>query len=167
MFLPRFSGQFKLPQISQGFLEKLYQRIDNGLFSNAPKSRNNYNVVSKTENSLHFQSSNILSSIYIGLNDVKIELNETNSTISFTVSYWGWAKYCIFLSLFIGIFIVSGYFLLSFSEGSSHTSGPYFFPFVMFFCIVWPWLLIRLHRGPARKRLIGILSELNETPKST
>ncbi len=168
-FQPRYSGSHKPESLCNDFIQKLRARVNKGLFSMASSRRNQYKIVEQSETSLHFCSSSLLTGINIGLNDVQIQVDQTSGEIRYDVSYWTWAKYSIFLCLGIGL--VLGFFLLT------PLFGLYLFPkdqypplivmkvgiipMVIFWGLVWPWILIPLHKGPASKCLAKILDEVN------
>ncbi|MHC4116712.1 MAG: hypothetical protein ACYSWO_04310 [Planctomycetota bacterium] len=165
IFHPSFTGSFRPESFSQDFIEKLAERLRSGLFPAASDRRNQYEIATQSDGFIRFRSVNLLSGINLGPNDVSIEVDREKRQVSFKVTYWTWAKYCIGLGLIIGCFGVVGRYLLMPESYSSPNLDIVFWPSVIFWCVLWPWLLIPVHRGPARKCLTRILDEINSQGK--
>jgi hypothetical protein len=161
IFHPSFTGSYKPESFSQDFIEKLTERLRGGLFPTASDRRNRYEIATQSNGFIRFRSVNLLSGINIGLNDVSIQVDRDKKEVSFKVTYWTWAKYSVGLGLIIGCLGIAGRLLLMPESYSSPNFEVIFWPSILFWCFVWPWLLIAMHRGPARKCLTRILDEVN------
>ena len=168
-FSPHFSGVYKPEAIAGSFVENLAARVRKGLFPMASAQRNQYEIVGQAKDSLHFRSARLLTGITIGLNDVQIQVDRASGEIRYEVFYWTWAKYCIYLCLGIGG--ICGFCLMTplfglylFSKESYPSLAVIKFgvlPMTIFWGLIWPWILIPFHKGPASKCLTKILGEVN------
>jgi hypothetical protein len=161
LFIPRFTGEFTPEAISSAFLEKLAHRVRTGLFPMASPRRNAYRITTQTDNSLQFRSANLLTGINVGLNDVTVTIDNKTGSINYKVSYWTWATYCICLSLLIGVCLVGAKYYIPSGYYPDINENSLFWPLIVFCCLIWPWVLIAIHKGPARKCLNRILDEVN------
>lgn len=157
IFHPSFTGCFRPDHLSKDCVVTLTQRIHTGLFPAASPLRNRCVVESQSDDSLRFRSANTLAGINVGLNDVTIEVDKECRQVNYSVTYWTWARYCMGLALMLGLAIIAGrYWLIP-----APYHGPYvnvvFWPNVIFWCVIWPWLLIPLHKGSARKCLAFLM----------
>tara|TARA_B100000614_G_C14280119_1_gene383128 strand:+ start:42 stop:572 length:531 start_codon:yes stop_codon:yes gene_type:complete len=169
-FYPGYSGSYMPESLNEDFIWMLAARIDNGLLPKASNSRNNYEIVNVTDDSIRFRAVNFLTGINIGFNYVSIKINREAGTINYQVSFWSWARYCIFLCLGIGLALgvlflmpLMGLYLFSRSYyPSTEEIKDYCIPMVIFWGLLWPWILIVIHKRSAEKCLVKILEEVNE-----
>lgn len=169
IFYPGYSGSYKPESLRSDFIWMLAARVDKGLLPKTSKGRNKYEIVYATENTIRFRAVNFLSGINIGLNDVCIKVDREAGTIEYNVSFWTWARYCIFLCLGIGLAL--GVLFLMPLMGLYIFSRSYYpplaeikdwsFPMVIFWGVIWPWILIIVHKRSAEKYLIKILDDVN------
>ena len=165
-FEPHVSGEYRPPSLSSQLLDNLEERVRNGLFPMAKPRRNAYKVVSRTEDSLRFRSTNVLSGINVGLNDVSLTLDVDRGVARFDIRYWTWAKYGIGLCLSI-----FGLIVLLLTVGRALFPPAWFmnadrmpilkWTMLGFFGFAWPWILVAMHKRPVRRCLVGILDEVN------
>ena len=99
---------------------------------------------------------------------MRVQVDRAAGEVRYQVSFWTWASYGIYLCLGIGA--VAGFFALSplfglyiFPE-NQYPSLPIIrfmgIPMVVFWGLVWPWILIPCHKGPAARLLTRILDEV-------
>lgn len=164
-FHPSFGGLYKTDYLSPNFKRDLISRIESKRFiPGAPPERNQYEVAESTHTSLHFRSTNFMTSLNIGLNEVWLRIDPDRHEVEYMVLYWRWALYCIGIGLAMAVVFVAGEFLLP--EGwypPEHLRYTVFWPSVWFFTLLWPWLLIGWHKRPARRFLTRIFDEINES----
>ncbi|GEM_PF-3673916 len=168
---PAFSGIHKPESLQKDFIQKLAERINQGFLQIALPKRNRYEILEQTENSIHFHSVNVLTGITIGLNDVNIQVDKESNEIRFTVSYWTWAKFsfilCFSIAFLVGFFLMTPLFGIYLFSKESYPSlltiKTVIIPMVVFWGVIWPWLLIIMHKGPASKCLCRILDEVNKS----
>lgn len=171
LFRPRFSGTHRVGQVSHDLIPTLSNRLSTvGLLPLAPPRRNRYRVVRVARNGLHFRSTSLLTAINVGLNDVRLTVDPAQGAIRYEVSYWTWAKYAIALSF--GICLAIAAFMLPPAFGVSLLPAQYYgassqamlwigVPMLVFWGLVWPWILIAIHKRQAAKLLLRILDEVN------
>ena len=165
IFHPSFTGSFTPAHLSQDFIVNLAERLHTGLFPTASERRNQYEIETQSDDSLQFRSANLLSGINIGLNDVSIQVNREKGEVNYRVTYRTWAKHCIGLGLIIAFILVTGRYLLTPKSYSGQYVDMVFWPSVIFWCVIWPWLLIPIHKGSAKKCLNRVLDEVNSSVK--
>ncbi len=171
-FSPQFSGKIRIKSSGPAFLEKMKARIQSGLLMGRPHPRSRYAVTTHTARELAFRAADMKTAINVGLNDAVLRV-ATNNEIEYSVTYKRWAAYCVGVGLVIGTALVA--MLLwsraSIALGGNHLAADLSFggPIVSalvwaniaFWCLVWPWLLIAMHRPFARKLLDRIISEVD------
>jgi len=105
----------------------------------------------------------LLPRINIGINDVSLRIDGTNGEVHYRVLYPTWASYGIFLGMVIGIFFILGEFIFPADWYLPEPIKNYiFYPFVGFWCLICPWILIPMHKEPTRNLLIKIMDEANQ-----
>ena len=161
IFGSHFSGVHKPKSITDGFVEKFATRIKTGLFPMASARRNHYDLVEQTDTSLHFCSIGLLTSWNIGLNNVRIQINREAGEIRYDVRYDKWSKTGVGFGVLLFIFFVLGQYIVPANYYPPKSYQYVLWPFVGFWCFVWPWILTAMHRGPAAKCLTRILDEVN------
>jgi hypothetical protein len=157
-FAPSFQGVYRPDALAPDFIPRLAARIRAGLFPMASPSRNQYEIVEQTEDFLHFRSNGFLTGINIGLNDVRLRVDKEAGEICYSVTYWVWAQYSIGLGLLLGIALAG---VRPFLPERGAVNPILYWPFIAFWCLVWPWVLIVLHKKPAVRCLNGIFQEVN------
>ncbi len=168
-FHPSFRGVYRPKVLADDFIDRLAARVESGLFPMASPGRNRYTITERLGTRLRFRSVGILTGINIGLNDVAIRLDDRNREISYDVSYWTWAKYSLYLCG--GIAGVLGLALLATLLGVPMFGGDarlptnlmllVSVPMILFWGVLWPWILIALHKRPAAGCLTRIFDEVN------
>lgn len=171
-FHPSFRGVYRPEVLADDFVDRLAARIDSALFPMASAGRNRYTITERLPTRLRFRSVGLATGINIGLNDVSIRAEDRAPEIVYEVSYWTWAKYSLYLCG--GIAGVLGLILLATLLGLPmsyrHLRLPttvmwlVALPMILFWGVLWPWILIALHKRPAAKCLIRIFDEVNSTP---
>ncbi len=175
-FAPRGTGTWTTEKLSKDIIPALTDRIRHGgLFPKATNRRNNYEILESGYDRLHFRSVGILAGITIGLNDVRISIDHTcANTLVYSFKYRTWAKYSIYLCLGILIFLAGNLFIFRsaippdyFSEFKPANNGQLvaillFSGNAVFWGLLWPWILIAIHRKHAARFLEYILKEEND-----
>lgn len=168
---PGSNGDIPVNQIRPDLIKQISARIQSGLFLAASPCRNKYEIISDSKDNIHFRSASFLTSIYVGLNNVKISIDKNNNKIHYDFTYWPWAWYCIVLSfsltLIIGFLFLSHLFrIYLFPEieyPSSFEISLYIIPSLVFWGLIWPWILIYRHKKSASKALEMIIHQVNLT----
>ena len=133
---PSFEGIYKPDNLSPRFIDKIASRIQStGLLPKAAKGRNQYEIVERTDHSLRLKAVGLLTGINVGLNDVSLQVNNSNGEVHYRISYWTWAGYCVFLGIVIGIFFILVEFIFPADWYPPELIKKYiFYPFVGFWC---------------------------------
>lgn len=158
-FLPSFGGEFWLEHIPQDFVERIIQRVQTGFLQAGMKVRANYVAIPQQDGSVRVTANDFWTAINVGLNDVVVR-REAGNVIRYEVSFGTWAKYCVFLGgvIFLLVLIVQ---FAAHLAGFSVTPSQFVLGMLIaaFFGLVWPWLLIEMHKRPAARCLDRILRE--------
>ncbi len=161
LFKPHFVGAYKPETIADGFLDRLAERVKSGLFPLASPRRNNYRLVNQAATSLRFQSVGLLTSWNVGLNDVRIEINRQAREIRYEVRFGKWSRISAVFGCILFLCLLVGYRFLPADYFPPQPFENLLWPFVGFWCFVWPWILTAMHKRPAAKCLTRILEEVN------
>jgi hypothetical protein len=169
---PRFSGQVQIAAAGAVFLEAMKARVQSGLLTGKPHWRSRYAVTTYTQQELAFRASDIMTAINVGLNQVILR-TPGNRNVEYSVSYRKWAAYVVGLGAFLGIALVVAFLFWDIETQidqypfasdpvSNRTIGlAFFWVLVVFWAVVWPWILIIMHRPFARKLLNRIIREVD------
>ncbi|MFQ5526303.1 MAG: hypothetical protein ACE5GX_08575 [Thermoanaerobaculia bacterium] len=172
---PSFEGVWRPGTLSADFARKLAARVRTGLLPAAKAKRNRYEILTETDSSLHFRSTTLLTGANIGWNDVELRADPGQGRVTYRVEFWAWTRFCVLLGLALGaVFaalvvlpVLTGTYLFSESYYPSQAEVLYFaLPMMIFWCLVWPWILVAMHKRPARRGFEGLLREVNESPEA-
>lgn len=169
-FHPSFEGVWKPDRLAGDYAERLVDRVRAGLLPVASARRNRYEIVAQAGDCVRFRSTTFWTAINIGWNDVEVRIDNRAGLARFSVRFWPWTRYCVLLGLGLGaIFaalvvvpVLAGTFL--FPESFYPARGEVIkvaLPMMAFWCLLWPWILVAMHRGQARKAFTRLLDEVN------
>ena len=170
VFRPRFDGVYEPKRIARDFAVRLAARVSSaGLFPTAPPRRNRYEVVSQSDDGVTFRSSDFLTGINIGLNEVAVAVDAAKGVARYTVSFRTWAAYSFGLSGLIAA-VVFGFLCLPLLTGSGspfvdHSPAVILgagFPLALLLGVGLPLAHIAFHKRAARRVLERILDEVND-----
>jgi len=164
-FLPTFAGLYKPVTLSPRILENLAAKVrEKKVFPWATARRNHYVIVEQSNQKLHFRATTLLTGAFLGLNDVTLRTDKVPGAVHYSVSYWIWAGYCIGLSAFIVLAVLGSIFL--FQIGGYSAYNPFhswiLWSMLVLWGLLWPWILITMHKLFVPKALIRILEEANK-----
>lgn len=169
-FHPSFEGEWSPENLASDFVRRMAARVRSGLLPAAKRRRNRYELLVETDESVRFRSTTLLTGANIGWNDVALRVDPRGRTVTYRVAYWTWARYCIGLGLALGLLfgvlvvapVVTGWFPFPETFYPARAEVVYFgLPIMGFWCLVWPWVLIAMHKRPARAGFLGLLEEIN------
>ena len=175
---PRFNGQTQIASSGAVFLEGMKARIQAGLLVGKPHWRSRYAVTRHTQRELAFRAADFMTAINVGLNEVILR-TPGNHRVEYSVSYFRWAAYVVGLGAFLGVaFVVAFLFWdieaqidrypLVADPALNRTIGlAVFWGLTLFWCLVWPWLILVMHRPFARKLLDRIIREVDIAAQQT
>lgn len=166
IFRPEFSGTYSPETLRPDFIPALAERVRSGVFPLASERRNRYAVVSESDKELRFRSEGLLASITIGWNDVRVEIDsprEGAPRVHYEARYFRWGRYSVLLCASIAVFLIAGWSLFGERLGARGSAAKtVFWAMVIFWCFVWPWILVAIHKRPAAKALQRLFAEVNE-----
>jgi hypothetical protein len=166
---PHFEGVYKPDALANDLTTRVAARVKSGIFPGASPARNRYEVLELTSDSMRFRSIGLLAGINVGLNDVRLQVDRASNSVRYTVEYWTWASYglylCLAIALVAGIGLLTplaGVYLFPKDTYPSTAALKFgIFPMVIFWGLIWPWILILMHKAPAARCLTRILDEVN------
>lgn len=175
MFTPEFRGRFECRTEPRVFLERVAERVRDGFLVRGSQVRASYEVAQRDAGSLHVRSTDFWSDYNIGLNDVR--LSAESGGVAYEVTYWRWTRGAVVHAAILAATLAVFYFLPSETWGIAaqiRQQPPdrrvwalaIFWGSIGFWGLLWPWLLARLHRGPAERALRRILREVDETART-
>ena len=170
---PEIHGSISIRSAPWDFLQTFQQRVTRGLLTGQPHPRSNYLVTRADAQQLHVQAADWRTAINVGLNEVDLELPQPG-IVRYQVHYWRWASYAIGLGGVLGV--IGAALLLAFDVRGYIAQAPgrmvpgpsvdqnlfVLWAMVLFWGLVWPWLLIQLHKGPLRRLLSRLVTEVDE-----
>ncbi len=166
LFRPEFSGTYSPEKLRSDFIPALAERVRSGLFPLSSERRNRYAIVSESDEQLRFRSEGFLASISIGWNDVQVQIDsppDSATRVCYEVRYFAWARYGVILCAFLGIALIAAWTLLGQRYGAHRSAAKMIFWVMMiFWCFVWPWILVAIHKRPAAKALQRLFAVVNE-----
>ncbi len=171
-FAPQFSGTVKIKSPMAPFLSQFKQRIESGRLAGQPHWRMRYAVSKFSDHELTFAASTFMSAINVGLNRVTLRELGPNQ-IEYNVTYRIWAAYCIGLGALLALLGVAFYFLVDIGKEIAHQrvvpdpalnlaiGTAIYWGSIIGWGILWPWVLIALHKSPVRKFLLRVIDEVD------
>lgn len=165
--MPHALGAFEPQQLNPRLLDRLAERVESGLFPMASDARNAYEIVEHTDRKLRFRSTNVLTGINVGLNDVTLTVDEPCKRVDFEIWYWTWARYaaglCLVLFSMVAplLLVPRDAFPEALMQGIDRSRPVLNWSIACFFGLCWPWILVAMHKGNAGGCLCQILEELN------
>ena len=162
-FQPRFQGELDLPTVPQDFTSRIADRVRQGLFLPGSRNRANYSVRGSTLDEIRFGADDLWTAINVGLNEVEIRRVGTDC-LSYDVQFRRWRNYAVGLGLIMaGVFalIILGATSMGFEKwiGAGQMKEAGGIAIGAFFCLLWPWILVAIHKRFAAKCLVRILRE--------
>lgn len=148
------------------------RRIEAGLLPGGSSTRNQYTVTREGRDTLSFRAANWLTAFNVGLNNVEVSVSAGQARYS--IEYRRWAAYGVALSAAIGLVLAVVFLVIDIREYASRHPGsmiPGLTPdqnvaigwaMVIFWGLVWPWILIGLHKRPLRRLMDRIIGEVEE-----
>jgi hypothetical protein len=169
---PAFDGKVNIASSDAAFLEGMKTRVQAGLLTGKSHWRSRYAIAGNTEEELAFRASGMMTAINVGLNEVTLRTAGDHS-LEYSVSYLRWAAYVVGLGACLGIAFVLAFLFLDVEAQIgrySFVADPvlnrsvglaFFWILILFWAVVWPWILIAMHRPVARRLLDRIIREVD------
>lgn len=161
---PHFEGRLELDAPCPDLTDQLANRVDAGLLTAGNHSRANYVVTHQDGTGIHIVSNDLWTGINVGLNDVYVSL-EGPAGVRYRVTFWTWARYaiglCAAIAIPLGVAAVVALIVSADAKFDPKRDGLVLAN-LLFWGFAWPWVLIALHKRPARRSLERILREVAE-----
>jgi hypothetical protein len=138
------------------------RRIETGLLSPGSRRRANYVVRSKSSDAVSFSANDFWTAFNIGMNDVELRRADGNR-IAYHGSFSRWAAYAAIQGLAVAGVILIVVLLWPGERAEVARYGVWGWPLLIillaFFGLVWPRLLVVMHRHFAARALERIVRE--------
>jgi len=167
IFEPCIEGPASIRSSATQFLTAFRRRVEVGLLCGHPHPRSHYVVTQAGADQLHVSAAGWWTAMNVGLNEIELQTSEPGC-VRYTIRYWRWATYVLGLGaglVAIMLAVSLGLDLRQYIEAHPASRVPGLstdqnvlvaWGMAVFWGLVWPWLLIALHKRPLR-RLIGRL----------
>jgi hypothetical protein len=168
-FLPRTAGAVPVRTQPEAFIQAFARRVETGLLG---QQRSRYAITRQERHGLAFRAADWPTALGVGLNDV--ELTITAGQARYAIHYWRWAAYAVGLSAAIGAGLAILFLALDVREYvdrdvlwmipglSTDQHVAIAWSMVAFWGLVWPWILIGLHKRPLRQLIERLISEVDQ-----
>lgn len=165
-------GRASIRSQAKAFFDAFVRRIETGLLGPASGRRNRYAVTRRSSDGLGFRAANRWTAYNIGLNQVDLSL-ASPGVIRYQVRYPRWAGYVVGFSALLGGIMAIVFFVIDIrtyiaTHRLSQIPGltvdqnlAVAWGLAAFFFLVWPWILIAMHKGPLRRALEQVIREVD------
>lgn len=160
LFRPRFEGSLELPGLPADFADRVAARVESGLLRPGSRQRANYRVTAREPAAVRFGADDFSTAINLGLNAVEVE-RAGAERLAYRVAFPVWARYVRALSAAIGsVLALCSLIPTVRAEIDAYPGGEaWFWGMVLFWGLVWPQLLVALHKRAAARFLERVLRE--------
>ena len=161
LFSPSYDGTIEIMPLPSDFTDRIARRIENGLLNPGSRRRANYVVRSKSGDAISFSAVGFWTAYNVGLNEVELRRAGPNS-IAYHGSYRRWATYVVIQALVVVAAII--FVILVVPSGRDDVARYswgwwYLGALLVFFGLVFPWLMVAMHRRFAARALEGIVRQ--------
>jgi hypothetical protein len=160
-FSPVYDGTIEVLALPDDFTELIARRVESGLLVPGSRGRANYVVRSKSHDAVAFSAVGFWTQYAFGLNEVELKRAGPKS-VTYHGSFWRWTLYAAINALALAIVILFGILFWPGARAqiSSYSWGwLYVGALFAFFGLVWPWLLVAIHRRVVPRTLERIVRE--------
>ena len=166
---PDIEGTVPIRSSISAFIAAMRERVATGLLT-SPRAR--YVVSGADTTGIEVRAVDWRTAIDIGLNQIELSQGEPGS-IHYRVRYWRWASYVIGLSGaigFVGVALMLGFDVRDYIERHQASRIPglsteqnllILWVMIAFWGFVWPWVLIAVHKGPLRRLVTSIITDVD------
>jgi len=158
---PAYRGTIELDTVPSDFTDRIERRVESGLFVPGNRSRANYVVCDKSADQIRFMADDFLTAYNVGLNTVVLKRTGQH-TITYAGRFWKWAIYAVAQALVIATLVLLALLAVPAlrEQISSYTWGwLYIGTLLVFFGLVWPWILVVIHRRFAARTVERIVRQ--------
>ena len=161
LFSPEYAGTIVFKALPDDYTDRIARRVETGLLVPGSRRRANYVVRAKSREAVSFSAVGFWTAYNLGLNDVEVRGAGPNR-VDYHGSFRRWALYATINSLALATVILIGLLVLpgARDQVSRYTWGwLYIGALLAFFGLVWPWLLVAMHRRFVPRALERIVRE--------
>ncbi len=161
MFTPAYDGTIEMDTVPGDFTDRIERRVEAGLLVPGKRTRANYVVCSKSPEEIRFMANDFLTAYNVGLNNVVLRRSGQH-TIAYRGKFWRWTIYAVVQALVLATLILLGLLVVpgAREQVSSYSWGwLYIATLLVFFGLVWPWVLVAIHRRFAARALERIVRQ--------
>ena len=151
------------------FIAAMRARVSTGVLTN-PRAR--YAVRRVDAGAIEVRAMDWRTAIDIGLNDIEL-LQPAPGSIRYRVRYWRWASFVIGLGAVLGLAgaaLLIGLDVRGYIARHPKSMIPGMSPdgnmtvawlMIAFWGFAWPWLLIAMHKGPLRRVVTSLITDVD------
>jgi len=162
MFSPAYEGVIELGAVPDDFTERVARRVESGLLVPGSRRRADYVVRSRSQDAVSFAARGFWTAYNVGLNEVELRRDGLHR-IAYHGSFRRWAAYAAIHGLALTGAILA--VVLAWPGARDQVSQtPYGWPVLLgllvFFGLLWPWVLVAIHRRMVPWSLVRIVQEV-------
>jgi hypothetical protein len=179
IFRPEIHGAVPIQSAPPAFFEAFGERISAGLLTGRPHARSNYRIRETGPDRIVVHAADWSTAINVGLNELELRVRQRGS-VDYRVQYWRWLQFGLALGGMlglIGIVLLVTLDVRGYIAQHSTSMLPGFsvdqnlriaWLMVLFWGFAWPWILVPIHKGPLRRLVERLITEVDAgmTPKS-
>ena len=162
MFSPAYEGVIELPAVPDDFTERVARRVESGLLVPGSRRRGDYVVRSRSHDAVSFAARGFWTAYNIGLNEVELRRDGLRR-IAYHGSFRRWAAYAAIHSLVLtgAVLAVVLAWPAARDQVSQNPAGwPVLLALLVFFGLLWPPVLVAVHRRVVPRSLVRIVEEV-------
>ena len=162
LFSSAYEGSIEFGSLPTDWADRMARRIDTGLLSPGSRRRANYVVRSKSSEAVSFFADDFWTAFNIGMNDIELRRADGNR-VAYRGSFRRWAAYAAIQGLAVVGAILIAVLLWPGGRAEVARYGVWGWPLLIIllasFGLVWPRLLVVMHRPFAARALERIVRE--------
>jgi hypothetical protein len=157
-----YVGSIEFDPLPTDWVERMTRRIETGLFTPSSRRRADYVVRSRSSDAVSFSASDFWTAVNVGLNDVELH-RAAGNRVAYHGSFNRWAAYAAIQGLVVAGAVLLVVLLWPGARGEVDRYGAWGWPLLItllaFFGLVWPRVLVVMHRRFASRALERIVRQ--------
>jgi hypothetical protein len=157
-----YDGSIEFDPLPTDWVERMTRRIETGLFMPGSRRRANYVVRSRSFDAVSFSANDFWTAFNVGLNDVELRRAGANG-VAYHGSFNRWAVYAAIQGVVVAGAVLLVVLLWPGVRGEVDRYGAWGWPLLLillaFFGLVWPRVLVVMHRPFASRALERIVRQ--------
>ena len=158
-----YIGSIEFDRLPTDWVERITRRIETGLFTPGSRRRADYVVRSRSAEAVSFSANDFWTAFKVGLNDVELHRAEGNR-VAYHGSFNRWAAYAAIQGVVVAGAILLLVLVWPGARAEVERYGAWGWPLLIFllafFGLVWPRLLVVMHRRFASRALERIVRQV-------